>query len=228
MECAVSLLSEFSDKESQENCYRCKKELFRWIRSYCNDTVYETKDQTSPTGIRLRLDGASAKEKKPYIDEAWRISRELKEREPDYYSNYGYYPNPSEGEWGFDVVAWWKKYAQEKYWESHRNDYESLNRERKELQSKVKALNAEIKEHPVNHQIEQLENQIALKKSEMKSLGLFKLSEKKNIQQEIDELSVALSKKKAERDGIREKLEEEKKKYKPRIDEIDFELTQNR
>ena len=62
----------------------------------------------------------------------------------------------------------------------------------------------------------------------MKSLGLFKLSEKKNIQQEIDELSVALSKKKAERDGIREKLEEEKKKYKPRIDEIDFELTRNR
>ena len=121
-----------------------------------------------------------------------------------------------------------EKYAQEKYWESHRNDYESLNRERKELQSKVKALNGEIKEHPVNHQIEQLENQIALKKSEMKSLGLFKLSEKKNIQQEIDELSVALSKKKAERDGIREKLEEEKKKYKPRIDEIDFELTQNR
>lgn len=59
-------------------------------------------------------------------------------------------------------------------------------------------------------------------------MGLFKLSEKKNIQQEIDELSVALSKKKAERDGIREKLEEEKKKYKPRIDEIDFELTQNR
>lgn len=228
MECAVSLLSEFSDKESQENCYRCKKELFHWIRSYCNDIVYETKDQTSPTGIRLRLDGASAKEKKPYIDEAWRISRELKEREPDYYSNYGYYPNPSEGEWGIDVVAWWKKYAQEKYWESHRNDYESLNRERKELQSKVKALNGEIKEHPVNHQIEQLENQIALKKSEMKSLGLFKLSEKKNIQQEIDELSVALSKKKAERDGIREKLEEEKKKYKPRIDEIDFELTQNR
>ena len=228
MEYAVTLLSDFNDEQSKENCYLCKKYLFHMIYAYCDHIIYETKDPTSPTGIRLRLDEATEKEKKPYIDEAWKISRDLKERDPDYYSDYRNYPNPSEDEWSFDVAAWWKKYAQEKYWESHRSDYESLNRERKELQGKVKALNAEIKEHPVNHQIEHLENQITLKKSEMKSLGMFKLSEKKNIQQEIDGLTVELSKKKTERDELREKLEEEKKKYEPRIDEIDFELTRNR
>jgi DNA repair exonuclease SbcCD ATPase subunit len=74
------------------------------------------------------------------------------------------------------------------YWEIHADEKAAFDAEKKELSDKITALNDEIARIPEKAELEKLTDDINSLDAEKKALGLFKLKEKKQLQEKIDEI----------------------------------------
>ena len=114
------------------------------------------------------------------------------------------------------------------YWEEHKEDKAALESEKKELSEKIKAFNDEIEKVPGKESIDEQNKVVEKLISDKKALGLFKLKEKKAVQEKIDEETLKLNNLKKKRmdeiNAIKAKIEPLSK----RISEINDELTKAR
>ena len=114
------------------------------------------------------------------------------------------------------------------YWEIHADEKAAFDAEKNELSDKITALNDEIARIPEKAELEKLTDDINSLDAEKKALGLFKLKEKKQLQEKIDEIksqkTAVFAKVDAQERVIQKKIDELRK----RINEINKELKKDR
>lgn len=115
-----------------------------------------------------------------------------------------------------------------KYWEEHRDEKLTLEKEKVTLAEKVDKLEKELEALPENGAIIQLENQIATLKKEKDALGLFKGKEKKILQEQIDSLNVQLTAASTTRNNAMAPVKSEINELKENIKKIEAELNKDR
>jgi chromosome segregation ATPase len=74
----------------------------------------------------------------------------------------------------------------DEYWKAHAKEKEDLESERNELQKKIASLEEEIKLVPGGDEKQSYQKNIAEFEKEKKELGIFKIKEKKALQEKID------------------------------------------
>ncbi len=114
------------------------------------------------------------------------------------------------------------------YWKEHAEEKEALEVEKASLSNQVDSLNKEIKTLPEVKNVEKIQNEIDDLNKEKNALGLFKLKEKKAVQENIDKLSEKLSSAKSLKNKTTEPLLKKIENHKNRIKEIEVELTKQR
>lgn len=116
----------------------------------------------------------------------------------------------------------------EKYWENHKDEKQKFELEKEQIQNKVIQFEKEIKEIPGNSEIEQFNKVIAELKKEKHNLGLFKLKERKVIQEKINEWEQKVIAVKSRMENAKKEIEGKIEPLVQRIKEIETELTKPR
>jgi len=118
------------------------------------------------------------------------------------------------------------------YWATHQSEKTALDSEKQSLLDQISSLNKEIEEIP--QKTEGYSKMLELQKkaeelvTQKKSLGIFKLKEKKAIQEQIDTTNSEIGVIKSLIDGAIEKEKQNIASLEKRIEEIDTELTKSR
>lgn len=115
-----------------------------------------------------------------------------------------------------------------KYWEEHKEEKERLEAEKSSLQSEIDGFNATINSFEEVKVVARIQGQIDALRAEKDSLGLFKLKEKKAVQEKIDALDAQLRSAIAAKDQAIAPTMEQINQRQGRINEIVTELTKER
>ena len=114
------------------------------------------------------------------------------------------------------------------YWAEHQSEMQSLENEKKTLQARIEELNKEIASLPILSKISEIKSKITSLNNEKSSLGLFKLKEKKALQEQIDGQEAELSQHETAASNQKKPLESEIAQCKKRIQEIENEFKKER
>lgn len=116
----------------------------------------------------------------------------------------------------------------EAYWKEHKEERLKLENEKNELNEQIKALNLEISKVPGKEIIDELNEKIKELRFEKKRLGIFKIKEKKAIQDEIDSKVLKMYSTKKKVDDEINAIKEKVSPLNSRISQINNELTKGR
>lgn len=116
----------------------------------------------------------------------------------------------------------------DEYWTAHAEEKVALEKEQKELSLQVDSLNQEIEKNLREEEIKQLQNTINSLIEEKVSLGLFKVKEKKALQEKIDTANYELKKIQDEVKSVKAEIQNELTPLQERIDAITIEMTKER
>lgn len=114
------------------------------------------------------------------------------------------------------------------YWNAHAAEKNALENEKAALADRVDKLTQELVALPENSTIKQLENQIATLKKEKDTLGVFKVKEKKMLQERIDSLNSRLTTANTAKSNAITPIQMEISDLNKRIRDIDVELAKDR
>lgn len=120
----------------------------------------------------------------------------------------------------------------DEYWNAHQSEKEDLETEKESLLEEISAINNEVSETPQKTEgystMLELQKKSELLATEKKALGLFKLKEKKAIQEQINLLHNQITPLQARIDSAVDMVKQRIIPLQNRIDEIDNELTMPR
>ena len=120
-----------------------------------------------------------------------------------------------------------KKARAEAYWVEHPEEKARLDGEKAALLGKADALKESIASLPELEAVQRLEERIQTLQQDRDALGLFKLKEKKALQEQIDALSGELSEAKAAQDAAAAPLRQELDALQAQITQVDDALMLN-
>ena len=103
-----------------------------------------------------------------------------------------------------------------------------MENEKKTLQARIEELNKEIASLPILSKISEVKSKISSLTNEKSSLGLFKLKEKKAMQEQIDDQEAELRQLETAASNQKKPLESEIARCKKRIQEIENEFNKER
>lgn len=116
----------------------------------------------------------------------------------------------------------------EAYWKEHADEKQQLESEKQELNEKIQWLQNQIENLPETKEILSLEKEITDINEKKSALGLFKVKEKKTLQEQIDRLEKQVTETKERKNIAAKPFVEKVGSIENRIKEIDAELTKDR
>lgn len=114
------------------------------------------------------------------------------------------------------------------YWAEHQTEKQTLETEKSNLYSRIDVLKKEIENSPILSKISEIKNEINSLINKKSGLGLFKIKEKKEIQEHVYSLETELKQLEIECANQKKSLENEIDQCQKRIREIDDEFNKER
>ena len=118
--------------------------------------------------------------------------------------------------------------GKEAYWAEHAEEKAGLEEEKKILTEAINGRRQAMKDLPISVELAKTEKQIGDLEEEQKALGLFKVKEKKALQEQIDVLEKTRESQKSEENEAKQKILSEMEKDQKRVKAIDKEFTMPR
>ncbi len=114
------------------------------------------------------------------------------------------------------------------YWSKHLEEKVAFEKEREDLQQEISKCESEIARIPGAVEVKNINDRINQLSSEKSALGLFKMKEKKAIQEKIDAQNIELNKLQDRMSADRAEIQRKIASLQSRINEINYELTKER
>ena len=239
MEVAMSFIDNFEDTLSKSNIIKIKKRMCLDLSSACDHVCY----WTDYSKENLACFGFSAEEKRIYIEKYADLLKDIRKIEPGYLTEKNsYLLDPFSPSLRYDpsrnikIFNYWKnRFKKEEieerrreYWEIHFDEKEQLENEKNDLYKEINLLDTNINDLLSNIEKDNIQQEINKLINEQKQLGIFKIKDKKRLDEKINALKGKIDIISENINSQVREIEIEKSKLSQRIKDIDYELNKDR